>query len=924
MNKKRLLLALTLTLLLVSCDWGRTSSSSTSSSSSSEVTLSSLSEEEPVSSEPLEVYKLTFNTNGGTAIRAVTAPAGAAITEPTPPIKAGFLFDGWYRDNDIWSKPFVFDVMPNYNLTIYAKWNILSGDEIRDYENSLEAISKPNHLYIHYLRFNNSPAEYSGWDIWIWPANKTGRIVDFVKNEDGTVYTDPYGGAMIEINLSETYFDGGHDGHGNQTTEEVSFMPSGTLVSKIGFLITYKSSRTAGTHWTSDGGDKFLTTSEALAVGYNDSLHVFAVQDNVRDFTYKYAGETFENPYLNDDGTNVSLKYNDVNSSGVATNIAAMSPKLRDLGVGYQIMVSSFADSDGDGFGDIRGIINNFDYFRNLNVESLWLTPVQLSDSYHGYDIIDYLAIDPKFGSKTSPHAVNGEVTLASAHADYLDLLAVAESHNITVVMDLVINHTSINNVLFQESISLEPEYRAYYHWRNHQNETLDYKVWHPYSTYNYSFYGKFASSMPELNFDYQKTRDKIYEIMDYWVNSGVGGFRIDAVKHAYMEEEIIPSAGDVIIADYDDATNQSYASNLTKNIHLFKELNARLKAEHPNVFMVGENFDGHSYRVAPYYEGLDSMLNFYMFYNISNAVRTGDEGNGKGRAAVISGAVGHNGDNFTPGGGTNVRYGGAWNYRGQLETMNKYQNNGNGFHDVSNAKLEIKATDSLFTSNHDLPRAVNRVTGNLSGNEITSRNNISISNRAKAEKMALAHNAATILLPGLSWIYYGDELGMSSNLPSGYTETSPHADRFARQPFKWDKTGSNESTTGYSFSGGSTYYVEWDTDNLSLNGVAEQSENSSSMLRKTQELTALKNLDVFKKGSIYFFNEVHGNLHHFNNDRNVFAFERELNGIKYQVFINMSNHTVPLSGITWNEVLSIQGASKTSLPAWGVLVVKE
>lgn len=849
-------------------------------------------------------YTINFESNGGTKVDPLNAKEGDSITKPSDPLRSGFTFDGWFEDNNSWNIPFSFNKMPGFNLTLFAKWKVLDASVVNAYRQDLLARSQPGHLYIHYRRFNQSNEEYRKWDIWVWPQNETGRIVDFVKNEDGSVYFDNYGGAMVDIDLNATYKDGGHDGKGNSTNQDVVFKKGDSFVSKIGFLITVKESRSAGTHWMSDGGDKYLETEKALEVTfYEGALHVFAVQDNVKDFSYDYAGEVFSNPYLSDDGGSVSLKHNNVNSSAAGFPLAPTSEDLRKLGVGYQIMVPSFADSDNDGFGDIRGIINKFDYFLYLNVESIWLTPIQLSDSYHGYDIIDYLKVDPKYGSKTSPHAVNGEVSEESAMEDYKDLLALAKTNNITVVMDLVINHTSINNTLFQESLSLDPTYRAYYHWRNHQNETLDNQVWHPYSTYDYSFYGKFASSMPELNYDYQKTRDKMVDIMDEWVNLGVGGFRIDAVKHAYMEEEIIPSSGDVIITDSGPSGN--YNSNLTKNLNLFRELNARLKEKHPGVFMVGENFDGHAYRVAPYYEGLDSMLNFYMFYGLSQSVANGDKNPSWGKAATISAATGHGSNNFTPASGTQVKYGGPWNYRGQLETINKYRPN---------------AVDSLFTSNHDLPRTINQVTGSLdSAGEISVRGTISSANKDKATKMAVAMNAATILLPGLSWIYYGDELGMSSNLPSGQSEKSPHADRFARQPFKWDQSGSDNATTGFSFSGGETFSISWDSYNQTLPGYAEQKDNANSPLRITKELTKLKSNQVFKTGSYYAFTD----LNLFNNSRNVFAFERELNGVKYQVWINMSNSSTTLNNIAGSVELALYGASKTNLPAWGVLVTK-
>ena len=179
------------------------------------------------------------------------------------------------------------------------------------------------------------------------------------------------------------------------------------------------------------------------------------LSENTRNFTYRYGGEVYDNPYEFDDGNSLSAKYNDVDSSGTPDAVSATSPLMKNKGVGYQIMVGSFADSDGDGFGDIRGITLSLDYLESLNVEAIWLTPVQISDSYHGYDTIDYYNIDPKFGSKTSPHAIDGEITQESANADYLELLSAARERNIAVVMDLVINHTSINNLLFQESLSL-------------------------------------------------------------------------------------------------------------------------------------------------------------------------------------------------------------------------------------------------------------------------------------------------------------------------------------------------------------------------------------------------------------------------------------------------------------------------------------
>ncbi len=888
---------------------------------SSSSSLSSLTTSENPETNPLiPRYTISFYANGGTNTpETIMAPAGTDISEPTEPYRDGFNFQGWFEDYGIWTNAFEFTEMPARNVVLYAYWLYKGDEEVIAYREYLSSISQPNHLYIHDRRFNQSSTEYNEWDIWVWPENATGRMVDFVKDEQQNVAFDEYGGAMIDLDLTTIYEDGGHDSQGNRGSETVDFFPGDVLVARIGFLITYRSSRGSGTHWVSDGGDKFLVTETALAAGYNGSLHVFAVQENVKDFKYQYGGETFTNPYADDDGTNVSVNYTDVDSSGTPDPIASTSEDLYNLGVGYQVMVPSFADSDGDGMGDIRGILENMDYFEYLNVEALWLTPVQLSDSYHGYDIIDYRRIDTKFGSRVSPHAIDGVVTYKSAMLDYIDLIMEARNRDIKVVMDLVVNHTSINNVLFQESLSLNPEYRAYYHWRNHGDETLN-QFWHPYSTYEYSYYGKFASSMPELNYDYQATRNVMIDIMDYWVTLGVSGFRIDAVKHVYMQEEVVPMENDVIITDSGSSVN--YNSNLTKNLHFFRELNGALKKKHPTAFIVGENFDGHAYRVAPYYEGFDSMLNFYMYYNLTQAAANGDRQPTYRVAAKVSGAyVPQGGDNFVPNVQSNpsdpdtlvnVPYGGAWNYPGVSQVFNRYRSD--------DGALETRAVDGLFTSNHDLVRPVNKTLGSLTvTGDIGARGTVTSLNADHANEMALTTNAAVILLPGLSWIYYGDELGMSANLPSEYGEQSPHADRFERQPFKWNLDSSSPYMTGYTFSGDKTYTVELDSYNQTLPGVQEQMVDEDSMLRQIKLLTELKSgSEAFKTGTYLPIS-----LTNYQSECNVFAFTRSNEEEAYQIYINMSNSRIALSRVQGEIALSIAGATKTSLPAWSVLVTQ-
>jgi glycosidase len=863
------------------------------------------------------MYEISFYSNGGTAVPSIIEPAGTTITRPGDPVKEAATFVNWYTDFGTWLHPYEFTVMPEAHVALYAKWEEMTSDEIDAYRNEMAAMSQPNHLYLHYRRFDDSLADYKNWDVWIWPFSGTGRITSWMTDPDNPseIYHDPFGGVIMDLDLSVVYHDGGHDNAGHSQTEEVDFMPEGTVVDSIGFLITYTESRTAGDVWKSDGGDQFINTAEALAVGPNGSMHVYCVQDNVFSKSYQYGGEVFENPYENDDGTNVSSRYNDVDSSGAKMPIVGSSKSHLDDAIGYEIMVSSFADSDDDGFGDIKGVYDNLDYIKSLNVDVLWLTPVNSSDSYHGYDIYNYYQIDTRYGSSTSPFAVDGVVTNYSALMDYLLLLNECRNRGIKVIMDLVVNHSSISNLMFQESLTLDPEYRAYYQWKNVADVTTPTGMvdsWYQYSTYDYAYYAKFSPSMPELNYDYQATRDAIVDVTHYWCDLGVTGFRIDAVKHVYMEEETTNLPTDMMVGDIGSGVN--YSSNLTKNLHFFRELNFRLKEAYPEAFIVGENFDGHAYHVAPYYEGLDSMLDFYMYFNITNSIVSGavhgaDSGNPWNTPSIKTGAtiIPNNTYPSATGNPGDVNlgdlYGGDWNIDGVLDVYDRYKSD--------DGKLDTKAVPAPFTSNHDLSRPINRVVGTLDATgDISAPGVVNTSNAALATTKSMLANIATLTLPGTSFIYYGDELGMSSN---GWGAAESHADRWSRQPFKWDKTGTSKYTTGFSFTAEITKTVEWDDYNKTIDGVAEQAAVATSPLSSVRRLTDLiAQSDALRTGD---YTPVMGA------DGQVFAFRRASATETIEVYINMSNvaHTVNLNGVS---LYAYNGATVTNLPAWSAIVV--
>lgn len=754
------------------------------------------------------------------------------------------------------------------NVTLYAAYKRTDSgehtqEEIDKYMDSLAKSSQANHLYVHYYRFLDTKEDYNDWDLWCWPYRPTegqGARFDWkgrTQSQDhlsatGDPEIDDFGGVVADIDLTATY-DGGTTSQGHKIGgTPVSFYADKdktTLDTQVGIQIVYSQARlNATSFWRNDGGNVYLTLDNEEMVSTletNDggnAYHVFLLQEKVGDPKPLPISEIID-PYENDDGTNTTddssyqnADWEDKEKMGTA------SSWLDGVGVGYQIMVSSFADSDGDGFGDIYGITQKLDYLDNLGVKALWLTPIQLSDSYHGYDISDYTQVDPKFGSKKSPNAKNGLVTSASAMEDYKDLIAKAHEKGIKVIMDLVLNHTSTSNTWFKKSASLEESYRGFYQWGNHKTNSkiTEENCWYPYGDHDYSYYAKFGSSMPELNYSYQSTREAVEDMSLRWCSLGVDGFRLDAVKHIYMLDEIGSSQykNDTTISDV--SSSGDYSSDLTKNLNFFRELNYSVKKKYPNAFFVGENFDGHAFHVAPYYEAFDSMFDFYAYFKLTNAAASSFAKNNCNQTSSFmqkSGSWSSTSESGIKNGSKEYgeidgKYG--WNLPDLYKAYDTYRGD--------------KAMPGSFTSNHDIARNINRIAGNFdsSTKEIAAQGNVTTSNFAELTKKSNAAKIAAILLPGCSWIYYGDELGMTGNFEDGKTSKSDYADLAYRQPMKWKQdgeAGDGSFTTGYNITG-SEASVKWDDINSStlVKDATAQVEDSSSTFAKIKEAVAFKN----------------------------------------------------------------------------------
>ncbi len=198
----------------------------------------------------------------------------------------------------------------------------------------------------------------------------------------------------------------------------------------------------------------------------------------------------------------------------------------------YQIYPRSFADSNHDGIGDLQGIISKLDYLENLGIDAIWLSPVCKSpQDDNGYDISDYQDIDPMFGTLT----------------DMEELIAEAGKRHIRIIMDLVLNHSSDEHFWFREARkSRENPYHDYYVWRdgaegqlpNDMRAAFGGPAWEWVPEVGQYYFHQFSVKQPDLNWENPKLRREIYDMINWWMEKGVGGFRLDVIDQIAKEPD--------------------------------------------------------------------------------------------------------------------------------------------------------------------------------------------------------------------------------------------------------------------------------------------------------------------------------------------------------------------------------------------------
>ena len=285
--------------------------------------------------------------------------------------------------------------------------------------------------------------------------------------------------------------------------------------------------------------------------------------------------------------------------SPTPTTIVEAEPWWQER-VFYEIFVRSFYDSDGDGIGDFQGIIQKLDYLNDgdpsttddLGITGIWLMPINPSPSYHGYDVTDYYAVNPDYGTME----------------DFKALLSAAEERGIAVIMDLVLNHTATDHPWFQSSIDPNSEYHDWYVWSETDPKTPGpwyQDVWHRNAGNDLYYYGVFWGGMPDLNYDNPDVSAEMMNVSKFWLEEvGVDGFRVDAARYLFA-----------------DGTVQQ---DTAETIQWFEDWRAFYKAIDPEAFTVGEVWTDLQV-TARYGNGMDTLFMFDLAEDIKNSLYSAD-----------------------------------------------------------------------------------------------------------------------------------------------------------------------------------------------------------------------------------------------------------------------------------------------------------
>ena len=257
----------------------------------------------------------------------------------------------------------------------------------------------------------------------------------------------------------------------------------------------------------------------------------------------------------------------------VEDTVIGINPEWAETTVFYEIFVRSFADSNDDGIGDFKGIEENLDYLKELGIGAIWLMPMMESTTYHGYDVVDYYAPNPDYGTIE----------------EFDSLVNACHEKGIKVIIDFVVNHTSSSNAWFKEALADETsKYREFYSIADQipvDEKDSTYSSWRQDEETGMYYYAHYDKIMPDLNYNKQAVRDEIKNVAKFWLDHGIDGFRLDGSKEIDADIK-------VTLSWWTEFTN--YVADINKE-----------------AFIVGENWTTEYAEVGRYYEAMPSSFNF-------------------------------------------------------------------------------------------------------------------------------------------------------------------------------------------------------------------------------------------------------------------------------------------------------------------------
>lgn len=504
-----------------------------------------------------------------------------------------------------------------------------------------------------------------------------------------------------------------------------------------------------------------------------------------------------------------------------------MERKWWHSSVVYQIYPRSFNDSNGDGIGDINGIREKLDYLKELGIDVIWLSPVYKSpNDDNGYDISDYCDIMDEFGTME----------------DMDNLLKEANEKGIKILMDLVVNHTSDEHKWFIEAKkSKDNKYRDYYVWRDPVNghEPNDLGSCFSGSAWQYDeltgqyYLHLFSKKQPDLNWENENVRNEVYKMMNFWVDKGIGGFRMDVI-------DLIGKVPDEMIT-----------GNGPKLHDYLQEMNKAALEGH-DLLTVGETW-GATPEIAKLYSN-PKRKELSMVFQFEHIGLDQIEGKEKWDVKPLD-------------------------LLDLKKVLSKWQ-----------TELEGEGWNSLFWNNHDLPRIVSRW-----GND-------------KEYRVESAKMLATLLhgMKGTPYIYQGEELGMTNvrfedigkyndietlnmykdRISKGYSHDEIMASIYAkgrdnaRTPMQWDSTENAGFTTG----------KPWLAVNRNYKFINAEDclQDKDSIFYHYKKL-----INIRKHNDTIIYGDYKLLLPE---DKNIFAYSRELNGDKIVVVCNFYHNEANLN----------------------------